>query len=151
MPLVLAGGKGWMMSDFQAELTFLGLADKVKMIGYVTDAELIWLYQNCYGNLYPSLFEGFGLPILEGMQCGAPSLISSATSMPEVGGDAAIQIAPGDLEGWAQAILSLSKNENQRRRLIDLSIKQADQFNWKKSAKSILSLYDEAIQFKKDV
>ncbi len=109
MPLVLAGGKGWLMEDFRAS-QLLGLEADIVLTGYVSDDELVWLYRNCYANLYPSLFEGFGLPVLEGMQFGAATIASSATSIPEVAGDAAILLPPEDTEGWAQAMLGLAAN-----------------------------------------
>ena len=115
------------------------------LTGYVSDEELIWLYRNCYANLYPSLFEGFGLPVLEGMQFGAPTIASSSTSIPEVAGDAAILLAPEDTEGWAQAMLGLSCNKEQRARLSAAAREQAGRFDWKRSAASLLQLYEEAV------
>ena len=117
MPLVLAGGKGWLMEDFQDYLAQLGISDRVILTGYVSDNELIWLYRNCYASLYPSVFEGFGLPVLEGMQFGAPTLSSNATSMPEVAGDAAILLSPHDPEAWTQAMLDLASDPDKRHRL----------------------------------
>ena len=145
MPLVLAGGKGWLMEDFQKHLVELGVEAHVMMIGYVSDDELIWLYRNCYANLYPSLFEGFGLPVLEGMQFGAATLASNATSIPEVAGDAAILIAPEDTEGWAQAMLRLAGNRLERDQLSAAALKQAGRFDWKRSAEALLQLYEEAL------
>ncbi|MFZ3040416.1 MAG: glycosyltransferase family 1 protein, partial [Thiobacillus sp.] len=145
MPLVLAGGKGWLMEDFKKHLVELGVEAHVMMIGYVSDDELIWLYRNCYANLYPSLFEGFGLPVLEGMQFGAATLASNATSIPEVAGDAAILIAPEDTEGWAQAMLRLAGNRLERDQLSAAALKQAGRFDWKRSAEALLQLYEEAL------
>jgi glycosyltransferase involved in cell wall biosynthesis len=145
IPLVLAGGKGWLMEDFQNHLDELGITAHVVMTGYVSDEELIWLYRNCYANLYPSLFEGFGLPVLEGMQFGAPTLASTSTSLPEVGGDAAILIAPDDTEAWSQAMLQLAANGGERDRLRAAARKQAARFNWKHSTASLLQLYEEAL------
>ncbi|HUX29959.1 MAG TPA: glycosyltransferase family 1 protein [Thiobacillus sp.] len=145
MPLVLAGGKGWLMEDFKKHLVELGVEAHVMMIGYVSDDELIWLYRNCCANLYPSLFEGFGLPVLEGMQFGAATLASNATSIPEVAGDAAILIAPEDTEGWAQAMLRLAGNRLERDRLRDAAIKQAARFSWEDSANQLLKLYEVAV------
>ena len=145
MPLVLAGGKGWLMEDFQKNLVELGIEAHVVMTGYMSDDELIWLYQNCYANLYPSLFEGFGLPVLEGMQFGAPTLASNATSIPEVAGDAAILLAPEDTEGWAQAMLRLAGNRLERDRLRDAAKKQAARFSWEDSANQLLKLYEAAV------
>jgi len=146
MPLVFAGGKGWLMEDFQAHLNSLGIEKHVLMTGYVSDDELIWLYRNCYANLYPSLFEGFGLPVLEGMQFGAPTLTSNSTSIPEVAGDAAILLSPEDTEGWAQALLRISNSRVEREQLSKNALNQAKRFEWKQSASALLSLYDEAIK-----
>lgn len=145
MPLVLAGGKGWLMEDFQKHLSELGIDAQVVMTGYVSDEELIWLYRNCYANLYPSLFEGFGLPVLEGMQFGAPTLTSNSTSIPEVAGEAAILLAPEDTEGWAQAMLRLAANRQERDQLSAAALEQAGRFDWKRSAAALLQLYEEAL------
>jgi glycosyltransferase involved in cell wall biosynthesis len=146
MPLVLAGGKGWLMEDFRDYLAKLGISDRVILTGYVTDAELIWLYRNCYASLYPSVFEGFGLPVLEGMQFGAPTLSSNATSMPEVAGDAAILLSPHDPEAWTQAMLDLAADPDKRHRLGLSARARAKQFDWKRSAASMLAIYAEAMR-----
>jgi glycosyltransferase involved in cell wall biosynthesis len=145
MPLVLAGGSGWLMEDFEKHLSELGIAPHIVLTGYVSDEELVWLYRNCYANLYPSLFEGFGLPVLEGMQFGAPTLTSRTTSIPEVAGDAAILLAPEDTEAWAQAMLRLAANSFEKEQLSDAARKQAGRFGWKSSAASLLQLYAEAV------
>jgi len=149
MPLVLAGGNGWLMQDFQRRLSELGVEAHVIMTGYVSDDELIWLYRNCYANLYPSLFEGFGLPVLEGMQYGAPTLASNATSIPEVAGDAAILLDPEDVEAWAQAMLQLADDARKREQLRIDGQAQAAKFDWKSSASALLELYEEAIALPK--
>ena len=115
------------------------------LLGYVTDDELIWLYRNCYANLYPSLFEGFGLPVLEGMQFGAPTVTSSSTSMPEVVGDAGIVLDPENVEAWAQMMLRLVTRAEERKQLSDAARLQADQFDWKRSATALLQLYSDAL------
>jgi glycosyltransferase involved in cell wall biosynthesis len=145
MPVVLAGGKGWLMEDFQGYLAKLGISDRVILTGYVSDSELIWLYRNCYASLYPSVFEGFGLPVLEGMQFGAPTLSSNATSMPEVAGDAAILLTPHDPDAWTQGMLDLASDQDKRHRLGLAARVQAKQFDWKRSAASMLATYEEAV------
>lgn len=145
MPLVFAGGQGWLMEDFQKHLHDLKIESHIIFTGYVSDDELIWLYQNCYASLYPSLFEGFGLPILEGMQFGAATLTSLSTSMPEVAGNAAILLPAEDSKAWAQAMVQLATNPNERERLIKAGREQACRFDWKQSAKSLLQLYTEAL------
>jgi glycosyltransferase involved in cell wall biosynthesis len=145
MPLVLAGGKGWLMDDFQKYLRDLDIADYVVMTGYVSDDELIWLYRNCFANLYPSLFEGFGLPVLEGMQFGAPTITSKTSSIPEVTGDAAILLDPKDYACWAETLLRLDGNVKLRNEMSQTAQYRAEQFNWEQSAASLLQLYKEAI------
>ncbi|WP_300157602.1 glycosyltransferase family 1 protein, partial [Solidesulfovibrio sp.] len=97
MPLVLAGGRGWLMDDVARTVRELGIADRLVFTGYVSDAELAWLYASCHAFLYPSLFEGFGLPVLEAMSLGAAVVCSDATSLPEVAGDAAVLVDPLDV------------------------------------------------------
>jgi glycosyltransferase involved in cell wall biosynthesis len=145
MPLVIAGGNGWLMSEFLACASELKDIAPVNLIGYVSDEELIWLYRNCYANLYPSWFEGFGLPVLEGMQFGAPTVASKSTSIPEVAGKGAILLDPEDTEAWAQTMLRLAANQVERDRLSAAARRQADQFDWKRSAGLLLQLYEEAL------
>lgn len=145
MKLVLAGRDGWLMDDFQSYLASLGVADDVVITGFVSDDELIWLYRNCFANLYPSFFEGFGLPVLEGMQYGAPTLASNTTSLPEIVGDAAISLDPNDKDAWVNAMISLSQDEAARQRLSHAARVQATSFDWKRSANTLLQLYDEAL------
>lgn len=144
MPLVLAGGKGWLMDDFERELGRIGVAGRVILTGYVSDDELVWLYRNCFANLYPSLYEGFGLPVLEGMQFGAATLVSSSSSLPEVAGDAALTIAPQDVEGWSAAMLRVARDPMERKRLQELARSRAVRFDRHASAGALLALYEEA-------
>jgi glycosyltransferase involved in cell wall biosynthesis len=146
MPLVLAGGKGWLMEDFRNYLAELGISDRVILTGYVSDSELIWLYRNCYASLYPSVFEGFGLPVLEGMQFGAPTLCSNSTSMPEVAGDAAILLTPHDPQPWAEAMLDLALDPERRHQLSLAGSARAQRFDWERSAEAMLAIYEEAIR-----
>ena len=144
MPLVFAGGHGWLMEDFRAHLEQLGIAANVIIAGYVSDEELTWLYRNCYANLYLSLFEGFGLPVLEGMQLGAATIASNATSIPEVAGDAAILLAPDDVEGIARAMLGLARDPTTRDSLSQRALAQAARFRWEDSAAATLDVYTRA-------
>lgn len=145
IPLVFVGGKGWLMEDFQSHLRDLGITAHIVMPGKVSDDELIWLYRNCYANLYPSLFEGFGLPVLEGMQFGAPTLASQSTSIPEITGKAAILLNPEDIENWAQTMLRLVSNKVERDKLSVAALEQAEKFDCKHSAIELLQLYKEAL------
>ena len=143
-PLVLAGGRGWLMEDFQNYLVELGISDRVVLTGYLSDNELIWLYRNCYANLYPSVFEGFGLPVLEGMRFGAPTLSSNSTSMPEVAGDAATMLNPHDQHAWTQAMLELASDHDGGGRMDLAASARALTFDWNRSATAMLAIYEEA-------
>ena len=145
IPLVIAGGAGWLMDGFQSRLTELGIDACVVMTGYLSDDELIWLYRNCYANLYPSLFEGFGLPVLEGMQYSAPTIASDSTSIPEVAGDAAILLDPEDTDAWAQTMLRLAGNRGERDQLAVASSRQGARFDRTRSVESLLETYSDAL------
>jgi glycosyltransferase involved in cell wall biosynthesis len=146
LPLIFAGGSGWLMDDFLDFIKELGLENDVHVLGYVTDRELIWLYRNCYVNLYSSLFEGFGLPVIEGMQFGAPSIVSNVSSMPEAAGSAAIMLSPEDIKGWGDAIASLVNDELRSEDLRVASLNQSMKFAWNDSAKKLFDLYARAIE-----
>jgi glycosyltransferase involved in cell wall biosynthesis len=149
MPLVFAGGNGWKMDDFAAYIEALGIASQVIMTGYVADDELVWLYRNCYANLYPSFFEGFGLPVLEGMQFGAPTVASNTTSIPEVTGNAAILVGPDDLEGWTRTLQQLEQESGLRTQLAEKAPAQASRFSWEASVSMLLAVYSEALEYPK--
>ncbi len=144
MPLVLAGGKGWMMEGFAQRIEAMGLSSRVILTGYVSDEELAWLYRHCFANLYPSLFEGFGLPVLEGMQFGAATIASSASSIPEVAGDAGMLVDPLDTEGWARAMRAVASEGERHARLRAAASVQAARFDRAASARALLDLYEEA-------
>ena len=145
MPLVFAGGRGWLMDDFAEKIDKLGLASKVIFTGYVSDAELVWLYENCFGNLYPSEFEGYGLPILEGMHFGAPTLASNTSSMPEIVGDSGILLDPKENEAWVNAMLLLDRNRALRGELGSKARERSDALIKNQDSEAIFDLYQSAI------
>ena len=138
LPLVLAGGKGWLMDDFPKDLP-AGIA----LAGYVSDGELEWLYRNCFGFVYPSLFEGFGMPVLEALSLGAPVICSNTTSLPEVAGEAALLVDPLDTGAIAAAMARLASGEIAREALRDAGLRQARRFSWAASARKLLEIYEE--------
>jgi glycosyltransferase involved in cell wall biosynthesis len=142
IPLVFAGGKGWKMNGFEEEVKAILGEDKVFFTGYVSDEELSWLYQNCMANLYPSYFEGFGLPVLEGMQFGAATVSSNSSSLPEVLGSAGLLLEPQDVDGWANALKLISKDQKFRENLRTLALEQSQKFDWKKSVQELRSFYE---------
>ncbi len=144
-PLVLAGGKGWLMEDVSRKLAELGIADKVLFTGYVSDAELAWLYANCRAFLYPSLFEGFGLPVLEAMSLGAAVIASKTTSIPEVTGQAGLLVDPLDVEDLARAMDRLDADDALRKRLGNEARERAREFSWELAAQKARQAYALAL------
>jgi len=145
IPLVLAGGKGWMMENFDKLIESSPWKNDIHLLGYVSDAELDWLYRHCLVNLYPSHYEGFGLPVLEGMGLGAAVISSFSTSLPEIVGEAGISLDPNDLQGWVEALEVLSTNESKRKQLSEAGKQRAKTFNWQQSTAQLLALYEEAV------
>lgn len=142
LPLVLAGGRGWLMDDVARTVDALGIADHLLFTGYVSDAELAWLYASCHAFLYPSLFEGFGLPVLEAMSLGAAVICSDATSLPEVAGEAALLVDPLDVDGLARAMAAVSAGTGLRETLRAKSLARAGLFSWDKTADIVLTAYE---------
>ena len=134
LPLVLAGGKGWLMDD-------LAPPRGVELTGYVSDAELEWLYRNCFAFLYPSLFEGFGMPVLEALSLGAAVICSNTTSLPEVAGDAGVLVDPLDAGAIAGAMTRLAGGAIGREALRAAGARQAARFSWEGSARQLLDVY----------
>lgn len=144
-PLYIAGGKGWMEQDIQDRINELGIADKIKFLGYVSDEELSVLYSTCFAFIYPSLYEGFGLPVLEAMSCGAPVITSNSSSIPEVAGNAGILIDPIDVKSLLIAMRNLETNKELRAELIEKSAAQAQKFSWRTAAQQMLDIYHKVM------
>lgn len=140
-PLIHAGGPGWLMDDFKTQIAALGLQNDVIMLGYVDDLTLQWLYQNCFAFIYPTLFEGFGLPVLEAMNLGAAVITSNKTSIPEIVGQAGILVDPLDDIQITKAMDDLLENEHCRAELKQAALQQSAQFSWKQTALQTLRLY----------
>jgi glycosyltransferase involved in cell wall biosynthesis len=141
MPLVLTGGSGWLMEDFQMSLDALGLAGDVILTGYLDDIELQWLYENCFAFVYPSLFEGFGLPVLEAMSLGAPVISSNTSSLPEIVGGDGVLIDPLDTDELAAAMRKLLNGELDRAKLAALGRERSRLFSWTGAARQMLDCY----------
>ena len=116
----------------------------VKLLGFIPDEDLSCLYSDAKMFIYPSLYEGFGLPILEAMACGCPVITSNVSSMPELGGDAAIYVNPRSITEITKAIKQLIKADfSKHKTLMDLGINQAKNFSWDKTARQTLAVYRE--------
>jgi glycosyltransferase involved in cell wall biosynthesis len=131
------------MDDFEDTLDELQLRNDVILLGYVDDATLHWLYEHCFAFLYPSLFEGFGLPVLEAMSLGAPVITSSASSIPEIVGPAGLLVNPLEEDDICRAMLSLLHDRTIRDTLKGMARERANAFSWEGAARSVLGIYRE--------
>jgi len=140
--LVLAGAKGWYYDTIFAQVDALKLADVVHFPGFVPAAELPDWYRAAEAFVYPSRFEGFGLPVLEAMACGTPVLCSNTASLREVAGDAAVTFPPADETALAHAIELLTSQPQLAGRLRDLGLQQAARFSWQRCAAETVAVYE---------
>ncbi len=140
--LVLVGAKGWKFDEIMAEANkSSALTSRLIFTGFVPDEELAPLYSGALAFIYPSLYEGFGLPPLEAMQCGLPVIASTIAAITEVVGKAAIQVSPTDADELCQAILTLVKSPSARAELSEKGLKQASLFSWEKFTAEHISMY----------
>ncbi len=140
-PLVLAGGKGWYYDEIMTRVGELGLEDVVIFPGYVPQEDLPWYYRAASLFVYPSMFEGFGLPVLEAMACGTPVITTTASSLPEVAGEAACLIEPTDIEGLAAAMNRRLDDPELIAAMRAAGIRQAARFSWDHTATATADLY----------
>jgi glycosyltransferase involved in cell wall biosynthesis len=143
LQLVIAGKRGWHSEPFFERLQVLGLTEQVKLLGFVPDEDLPALYSLAVAFAFPSIYEGFGLPVLEAMACGTPVISSNASSLPEVAGEAAIQIAPTEVRDWMQALEQISNDAGLRASLRERGLKQVTRFTWEATARQTYAIYQE--------
>ncbi len=141
--LVLAGGYGHGSEAIHEFMRKEGLASRVTVLGHVAADQLLALYQAASIFLFPSLEEGFGLPVLEAMAYGLPVVASRASSLPEVGGDAALYLDPHDPRDIVEKVLSVAEDDSLRQRLIGRGRKRAAEFPWRRTAELTCGVYDE--------
>jgi glycosyltransferase involved in cell wall biosynthesis len=143
LQLVLAGQKGWLYEEILAEIRKLGLADRVVLTGYVPDADLPGLLSGALAFVYPSLHEGFGLPVLEAMACDTPVVCSNVSSLPEVAGDAALMVDPFDVESLAEALHQIVLDQGLRHTLVERGRQQVQLFSWHRCARETLRILED--------
>ena len=143
--LVIAGGEGWLMDELYAFLAASCCAERVRFIGYTSDDELRALYSSCRISVYPSLYEGFGLPPLEAMACGAPVIAGRIPVIEETVGRTAVLFDPTNSEDLASNIVQLWNNERQRAALSEAGLRHAADFTWQKTARLTLDVYGELL------
>jgi glycosyltransferase involved in cell wall biosynthesis len=132
--LVLAGRLAWKNKHFVESLKTYKYREDVVLTGYLDEEELVKVVGSAYGLIYPSLWEGFGVPVLEAMRCHVPVITSSNSAMQEIAKDAALYVNPGDHKDIAEKMMLLYKDENLRSQLIQKGEKICDQYSWDKSA-----------------
>lgn len=144
--LVIAGKKGWMTDDLPLEAEKTGIGKRLCWTGYVSDEDLRALYSSCRAFIYPSVYEGFGLPPLEAMACGAPVITSRIPSIAESTEGAAKLVSPTDADALAESIIHLLEDEDERRYLSTAGLNRATEFSWEQTARLTLEVYREAIR-----
>ena len=143
--LVITGGEGWLMDETFSFIKHSGIGDRLRLTGYLGDAELRALYSSCRIFVYPSLYEGFGLPPLEAMACGAPVIAGRVAALQEVLGSAARLVDPLNVEALAGSMVELIENDEARRRLASNGPKHAAKFSWAETARRTLNVYRGAV------
>jgi glycosyltransferase involved in cell wall biosynthesis len=143
--MVIAGPKGWLTAEFDRVLVEANFGERLRLIGYVCDEDLRALYSSCKAFVSPSLYEGFGLPPLEAMACGAPVIASRIAAHAETLGAHAHLVEPTDGRALAKVIATLLESQIERNRLSRSGIEHAARFSWEETAKLTLKVYDELL------
>ena len=145
LQLVIAGKQGWLIEDLSGQIAKLKLASRVIFPGYVSDADKAALLSGATGLVFPSLYEGFGFPVVEAMACGTPVICSHTSSLPELAGDAALLVDPFDVDAMAAAIDRLVGEAGLRGLLVGRGYAQARKFSWQACARAVLNVLEEVV------
>jgi glycosyltransferase involved in cell wall biosynthesis len=142
--LVIAGPPGWLYEAIVERVRQLGLTGQVIFPGYVAPEDKAALLSGALVYLLPSLYEGFGLPVLEAMACGTPVLTSNCSSLPEVAGQAARLVNPHRIDDIAAGLVELITNADLRRRLVEQGYRQIQQFSWQNAARQVVEILEQS-------
>ena len=143
--LVIAGGKGWYYGAIASTVERLHIEDDVLFPGYVPESDKSLWYNAADLFVYPSLYEGFGLPPLEAMACGTPAIVSNVSALPEVVGEAALLVDPRDTEALAAAMHGLLSDDERRRSLREAGLRRAQAYSWRETVTKTAALYHEVL------
>ncbi|MFO7698753.1 MAG: glycosyltransferase family 1 protein [Anaerolineae bacterium] len=143
--LVLVGSRGWLVEEFDSHLAASPWREKIILPGFVQEADLPAVYAGATVTAQPSLYEGFGLPVLEAMACGSPVCSSSTSSLPEVGGEAAHYFDPTDVEDMSTALARVAGDDELRQQMSEAGVARAAAFSWERTARETLALYERTI------
>lgn len=144
-PLVLVGMRGWLTSGLEARMKPLVERGVIKPLGYVADEMMPLIYSGAAAFVFPSLYEGFGLPPLEAMACGAPVISSRSSSLPEVVGDAGVLVDPLNVDGLAESLRRVLEDKAFAEVLAQQGVRRAAGFSWKKTAAETIAVYRRAL------
>jgi glycosyltransferase involved in cell wall biosynthesis len=140
-PLVVAGGQGWKNEDISATIRRLGLESNLKFLGYIPEEDRAPLMREAGLFVLPSLYEGFGMPVLEAMACGTPVVTSARGALPEVGGETVVYVDPIDPDDIARGILSILENPKRAEGLAQAGLARAATFQWSDSARVLADVF----------
>lgn len=143
-PLVLAGGRGWLVDEIQRRLGSRG-HEAIRLLNYVPECDLPMLYSGATVFAYPSLYEGFGLPVLEAMACGTPVITSKGSAMEEVAGDAAMYVDPIEVQALTSAMEMLLDSAPTMEMYANRGIARATEFTWERTARDTLAVYNNIL------
>lgn len=146
VPLVLVGRRGWLYDGIFETLEALGLKDDVRHLEGVFDEPLAHLYHAAGVLVTPSHYEGFGLPALEALNCGCPVIVSNRGSLPEIAGEAGLQLDADDVDGWAETIGRVLIESDLREGMITAGYEQAQKFSWETAAQKTVKIYKQVVQ-----
>jgi alpha-1,3-rhamnosyl/mannosyltransferase len=144
-PLILIGYQGWRSEHLHARIAAAASEGWARYLGFVEASELPLFYAGARVFVFPSLYEGFGLPVLEAMASGIPVVCSNASTLPEVAGDAAAMCEPQDVEGLTELINRALQDESWRKLAISKGLLQAAKFSWQRCAKETAAVYQEVL------
>jgi glycosyltransferase involved in cell wall biosynthesis len=143
--LVIVGRPGWLYDDIYKSVRAESVGEQVRFLGFVPDSDLAALYTMADLMVFPSLYEGFGIPPLEAMACGTPVVSSNNSSLPESVGGAALTVSAEDTEAIADAMAQVLEDDRCRARMIELGRQQAAKFTWHAAARSLLAAYSQTL------
>jgi glycosyltransferase involved in cell wall biosynthesis len=143
--LVLAGGRGWMVDEIDRVIDEYGLKATVHLPGYVSDDELPWWYNAADALVYPSVFEGWGIPVSEAMACGKPAIVSDVSSLPEAVGDTGLRLPPHDVAAWTEGLAGCISDNTWRGEQGELARMRAGRFTWLRTAEQTVNSYRRAL------
>lgn len=145
LPLYLVGGRGWLYQEIDARIDALGLQRQVRFAGYVDDESLPFWYNAASLLVFPSLYEGFGMPVLEALACGTPVVAANASAIPEAGGDAALYFESGDVAGLVKQMLAVLDSPEQAATMRAEGLHHAGTFSWTNSGRAMSDVYHRAL------